>query len=180
MKIEQIWSEYRGRLRAFLNSKISNPADVDDLLQEILIKTHNNLHTVKDESSVKAWLFQIANRTVIDFYRSTGRYAELSREELWYEDSELDVKGELSQCIEPFIRALPKDVAELLVSVDLQGKSQKAYAEELGISYTTLKSRIQKGRKDLRILFDGCCHFDLDKSGNLINFEPKSRRCKNC
>ncbi|MGK7936165.1 MAG: hypothetical protein AB4206_10270 [Xenococcaceae cyanobacterium] len=34
-------------MRQFLLSRIKNPADVDDLLQEILIKTYRNLDTVK-------------------------------------------------------------------------------------------------------------------------------------
>jgi len=68
MNIEKIWLEYKTALQRFLHSKVSNEADVDDLLQEILIKTYSNLSTVKDQTSIKAWLFQIANHTIIDFY----------------------------------------------------------------------------------------------------------------
>ena len=44
MKIEEIWLAYRAALKRFIHAKVSNEADVDDLLQEILIKTHNNIH----------------------------------------------------------------------------------------------------------------------------------------
>jgi RNA polymerase sigma-70 factor, ECF subfamily len=181
MKIETIWSEYQSSLKAFLHSKISNPSDVDDLLQEIILKTYSSLDTLKEEDSIKPWLFQIANRTIIDFYRKSSRHNnDLNTEDLWYGDNEHDVKTELSNCITPFIKALPADMAELINAIEIEGKSQKAYAEELGVSYSTLKSRVQKGRKELRTLFDECCHYSLDKFGNLIDFDKKSDNCRNC
>ena len=180
MLLEEIWSEYRNALKAFLHSKISNPADVEDLLQEILIKTHNNINTLEDESSIKSWLFQIANRTAIDFYRKKDRTIESNSEKLWYEQNEQEVMQELLKCIAPFIQALPEDSARLLNAVYIQDKSQKDYAEESDITYSTLKSQIQNSRKELKALFDQCCEYEIDKSGNLIDFNPKSDSCKNC
>ena len=40
--------------------------DVDDLLQEISIKTLAGFETIEDQTKVQSWLFQIANRTIID------------------------------------------------------------------------------------------------------------------
>ncbi|ACJ31713.1 RNA polymerase ECF-type sigma factor, putative [Shewanella piezotolerans WP3] len=180
MKLEQIWSAYRSKLKAFLHSKVSNPADVEDLLQDILIKTHSSLGSLQKGDSIQSWLFQIANRTTIDFYRKKNRIKELEPEELWYEERKENIKAELAPCIEPFLKALPDDMAQLLRAVDLEGQSQKAYAEELGLSYTTLKSRVQKGRSELRGLFEGCCHYNLDSQGNLLEFEQKSVNCKKC
>ena len=88
--------------------------------------------------------------------------------------------ADLSHCIEPFLKVLPEELADLLRSIDLEGKSQKAYAQEMGISYSTLKSRVQKGRSELRGLFEGCCHYSLDKQGNIIDFEQKSDKCNKC
>ncbi|WP_462167140.1 hypothetical protein [Pseudoalteromonas sp. GB43] len=48
MSIEQIWLEYKNSLRAFLTTKISNPADVEELLQDTLLKTHLNIHHLQD------------------------------------------------------------------------------------------------------------------------------------
>jgi len=107
MNIEEIWSLYRSSLKAFLHSKISSPTDVEDLLQDILIKTYNNIDGLKKAESIKPWLFQIANRTAIDFYRKKGRLSEIGAEDLWYSESEYDVKADLSHCIEPFLKALP-------------------------------------------------------------------------
>jgi RNA polymerase sigma-70 factor (ECF subfamily) len=48
------------------------------------------------------------------------------------------------------------------------------------LGYTGVKSQVQKGRSDLRALFDKCCSFTLDSSGNLSDFSEKLSSCKNC
>ena len=180
MDIAQIWTEYRAGLKSFLHSRVSNPSDVDDLLQEILIKTHQSLHTLRSESSIKAWLYQMANRVIIDFYRRRARTRDLERGDLWYDEDAVDVQQSLVRCVEPFVRALPAESAELLATIDLDGQSQKDEALRRGISYSTLKSRVQKGRQELRALFEKCCHLTLDQHGNVIEYSPKSGHCDPC
>ena len=180
MNIERIWSEYRNSLKAFLHSRVADEADVDDLLQEVLIKTHQKLGTVEDDTSIKAWLFQVANNTIIDFYRKRAKPGNIQANDLWYGDDGESVEEELSSCVEPFIRALPADSARLLTAIDLEGQSQKQYAEKIGVSYSTLKSRVQKGRSELRRVFDRCCRFELDRSGRLAEYMPTSEACDDC
>ena len=180
INIETIWSEYQDGLRAFLHSRVSNSTEVEDLLQEILIKTLGNIHAVKSEASIKPWLYQVANNSIVDFYRRQAKDRELTAENLWYGEDNADIQQSLAQCVLPFINALPPETAALLNAIDIEGQSQKAYAESTGISYSTLKSRVQKGRAELRALFDQCCHFTLDKHGNLVDFDPKSTGCDNC
>ena len=179
--IEQIWFDYHHRLRAFLNAKVADRADAEDLLQEVLIKAHNRLDSLRDSDSIQAWLYQVANRTVIDFYRKKGSLSNPDADDLWYaQGHQADVIEELSHCVEPFIKALPSDLAELLTAIDLEGRSQKDYAEKLGISYSTLKSRVQKARRELHDLYNRCCRFSVDSSGNLMDFDPKRDDCKHC
>ncbi|CAH0990587.1 ECF RNA polymerase sigma factor SigM [Sinobacterium norvegicum] len=177
LQLDAIWAEYRSSIEAFLHSRISNRSEVEDLLQEVLIKTYENLTSLKNSQSVKAWLFQIANHAIIDYYRRTAKGRGLSEDDLWYGGEDDDVRQQLAQCIAPFIQGLPDDEAALLNAVELQGMSQKEYAEVHDLSYSTLKSRVQKSRRDLRALFDGCCQFDLDKDGRLIEFEEKPKPC---
>lgn len=174
MKIEEIWLAYRAALKRFIHAKVSNEADVDDLLQEILIKTHNNIHTLKEQKSVKAWLFQIANRSIIDYYRKQDRSKEYQEVKLNSHDDSESSNRDLTHCIIPFINALPSENARLLTAIDINNQSQKQYAEQLGISYSTLKSRVQKSRILLREIFDGCCHFKLDKNGKVYDYEIKT------
>lgn len=181
MRLEAIWAEYQSSLKAFLRSKVSNPDDAEDLLQEILIKTHKNLETLSEMSKVKSWLFQIANHTIIDFYRQNKTHANLTVEDLWYEaEEEEQVVKALSRCLLPFIKELPKEDAELLTAIEVEGVSQKEYAENKGIKYSTLKSRVKKSREKLHGLFTNCCDFSIDSQGNLIEYQSKSGGCERC
>jgi len=173
VQLEVIWAAYKGALKRFLHSKISSEADVEDLLQDILIKTYNNLGTVKDQTSVKSWLFQIANHTIVDFYRAKARQQKLSINEHQLVEEPENVKAALSNCLVPFINALPSQNAELLSAIDINNQSQKEYAEQHNISYSTLKSRVQKSREMLKDVFDECCHFHIDKSGSIYDYEQK-------
>lgn len=180
MNLEAIWAEYRTGLKRFLTSKVSNSHDVEDLLQDILIKTHDKFDQIKSEDSIQSWLYQVANRTIIDFYRKNGRQQELAEEDLWFSEPESDVKQELSHCVDPFVKALSHESADLLMAIDLNGESQKAYAESLGISYSTLKSRVQKARGELKDVFEDCCHMTLDTQGNLMDYDHKPDSCHKC
>ena len=180
MKIEDIWLDYRAALKRFLHAKVSNEADVEDLLQDILIKTYSKLNTVKTQKSVKSWLFQIANHTIIDYYRKKGRVQAANTEDLWPLDEPQESKVVLLNCISPFINALPDEHASLLTAIDLNNQSQKQYAEKLGVSYSTLKSRVQKSRGLLKKVFDDCCHFKMDNSGNVYDHEAKTKKYDSC
>ena len=180
MNVEKVWIEYRARIKAFLQSKVSNPADVEDLLQEISIKTFTGISTLNDPSKVQSWLFQTAHRTIIDFYRKNSRGRDMHPDDLWYSEGEVDIRKELERCVEPFIAALPRETAQLLMAIDIEGQSQKDYAAIHGLSYSTLKTRVQSGRAALRSVFDNCCNFTLDSRGNLSEYHSKTGGCNNC
>ncbi|MEM9273389.1 MAG: RNA polymerase sigma factor SigZ [Cyanobacteria bacterium P01_F01_bin.143] len=180
MDIENIWEEYRADILAFLHSRVANADDVDDLLQDILIKAYKKIHTVKSERSVKSWLFQIANHTIIDFYRKKNKSWALEIEDLGLSEDSFDTMEELSHCVKLLIDWLPKKTAELIIAIDIQGQSQKEYASNLDLNYSTVKSQVQKGRKQLRKQFEDCCYLSFDQYGSVIDFEPKSQDCPKC
>lgn len=178
--IVYVWSEYRASLLAFLRSKVSNPEDADDLLQEILLKAHQSMSDLGQVESLKAWLFQIASNTITDFYRRKRRHKPIHPDDLRFNELDKDEQHILENCVAPFLDALPSEMGELLRRIDLQGVSQKGHAAELGVSYSTLKSRVQASRRQLLKLFEDCCSFSLDSRGNIVGYEHKKDNCGPC
>lgn len=179
INIDMIWTEYRQHLKAFLYTKVSDPDDVDDLLQDVLVKTYQSLDSLRSEDRLKPWLFQITKNAVIDHYRKLARARQL--------DEELPENGPaggdshaLEACVAPFLEALPEDQKALLKTVEFENRPQKELAEEAGLSYSTFKSRVQKARSDLRTLFERCCHLSMDNRGNIMDYHSKSEDCQNC
>lgn len=169
-----VWQQYGDNLRAMLRAKIGNHADAEDLLQDILIKSYQQLPNLKDQAKLKPWLTSVARNAIIDHYRHNGRQPDLSKESLWYEADEASILDELSQCIRPFIDALPAETAALIKAVDLQGASQKQLAVQQGLSYSGLKSRVQRGRQQLRQLYQECCQMELDHRGQPMDCAPNN------
>ncbi len=174
LTFESLWSQYRQQLSSFLHARIANADDADDILQDVLLKSFQALPKLQSHTSIKPWLFQIANRTLIDFYRTRAKQRELTLEELGYQEDDTDIKQQLAQCLSPFIQQLPEEMAILLREVELLGKSQKKLAQEYGISYSTLKSRVHKGRQQLRQLYEDCCQFSLDTEGRIVDCDLSS------
>ncbi|MGI9391710.1 MAG: RNA polymerase sigma factor SigZ [Boseongicola sp.] len=180
MKLEDIWSEYRAGIKAFLHSRVSNPADVEDLLQDISVKVFAGLPSLEDRSKLQPWLFRTAHRTIIDFYRKNANARAIHPDDLWYSKDDPNTRQDLERCVEPFIKALPAETAKMLTAIDLEGVSQRDYAAANGLSYSTLKSRVQKGRSALREVFEGCCKMSVDSRGNISDYHSRSGVCKKC
>ena len=60
-----------------------------------------------------------------------------------------------------------------------EGLSQREVADRLGLSLSGAKSRLQRGRALLRGMLLDCCHLDLDRYGNVVDYEQR-RRCDHC
>ena len=180
MNIENVWDEYQVSLKRFIQSKVSEPADVDDLLNDIFIKTMSSIHTLEASKSFKSWLFQIANYAIIDYYRKKVLPTDLSIKSLSSIEESPSLHEELAGCILPFINTLPKKEAALLLAIDINQESQKDYAKKHNLNYSTLKSRVQKSRLKLKKQFENCCTFSIGKNKKLLNYTQKSSHFQRC
>ena len=67
------------------------------------------------------------------------------------------VAEDISSCLQPLLLLLGEEERTLLQKVDMEGKSQKTLAKEQGVSYPTVKSKVQRARKKLKGLLLACC-----------------------
>ena len=62
--------------------------------------------------------------------------------------------------------------------VDLQGVTQQEAALRVGVSLSGMKSRVQRGRRQLRAVLEKCCRIDLDRRGGIAAYA--ARRSDGC
>jgi RNA polymerase sigma-70 factor (ECF subfamily) len=86
---------------------------------------------------------------------------------------------ELSNCITPVIKRLPPEYQEIISMSELQGIPQKEIAKKLHMNYTTVRSKVQRGRKKMKELYIKFCG-DVLKEG-LMGYQPEECETKtNC
>ncbi len=171
------WQEYESRLRSYISRRVRETDVVDDIVQDIFIKSRTSLHTVKSHGSIAAWLFRIAANAIADHYRSLKPWNELP-DDLAAPEPERDYVAELATCLQPLIADLPETYRSALVLSELKGLPQKEMANRLGISLSGAKSRVQRGREKLRQRLLDCCDIETGPCG-ITGYEPrnKNRKC---
>jgi SAM-dependent methyltransferase len=86
----------------------------------------------------------------------------------------------LACCVSIFVARLPSPYREAVTLVELEGVTVREAAEMVGVSISGMKSRVQRGRAQLRELFDECCEIALDARGKVIDYTPRPRSCRPC
>lgn len=177
--LSAIWDEHKAQLRGYIGKRVRDPDALDDILQDVFVKAHDNLHTLKSRESVAAWLFRIASNAIADHYRARKPWVELP-DELEQPQPERNPIGELAACLRPFIAELPEIYRAALTLSEIEGLPQKEVAARLGISLSGAKSRVQRGREKLLQRLSDCCDFETGRRG-LVDYEPRDparrRRC---
>ena len=177
---ENIWNEYRSRLVAFIRSKVAEDM-VDDLLQEVFMKIHLRIGSLKDDTKLESWLYQITRNVITDYYRTKRIFEELPE---WLEQpqpkEEKSIIKELSSCLEPMVKELPDKYRTAIQLSEIEGKTQKEVAEKEGISLSGAKSRVQRGRAILKTMLDDCCQFEVNNKNQVVSYEKKEKNCKFC
>jgi len=181
------YQEIEGLLRPFIARRVS-AADVDDVVQDVFIRVQRALPDLKDEQSFAPWLYQVARSAIAEAHRQQGRQPTLSPDEALDKPAPSDdasptpLEQELASYLAPFITRLPSPYREAITLVELEGLTQQAAADALGISLSAMKSRVQRGREKLRELLEDCCKIALDARGRVIECVPRQPTtcgCKN-
>ena len=175
---ESLWDAYSARLHCFLRGRISDPAEADDLLQELFMRVHQHLCCLPAPEKMDSWLYQIARNLLIDHYRRRRAWVEIPKY-LPAEDElvEVDAQDELALSLREMVEQIPEPYRQALILVEYDGLSQKELAERLGISLSGAKSRVQRARQKLFDLLLACCHFEMDRRGRVMDYYARCCCC---
>lgn len=177
----QIWEEFHRQLRAFILARVNDPADADDILQDVFLKIHTRIETLRDQDRLAAWLYQIARNAIIDFYRARQPSAELPETfAVLDEPNESNAVDSISAYLKTLVNDLPQKYREAVLLTEYEGLTQEEMGTRLGLSLSGAKSRVQRGRDLLREELLDCCHFEFDRVGNLLDYVPNSKYCEEC
>lgn len=173
-----VYEQFDVPLRRFVGARIGDAEAAADILQDVYLRIHSRLDTLRDCRALPGWLFQIARHAVIDHHRSRRTTAELTEDLPAPEDpgEDEEIRG-LALGLVPMIEELPGKYREALLLTLREGLTRQELAQRLGISRSGAKSRVQRAQDRLKERLLECCHFELDRRGGIIGYEERCCCC---
>src|SRR5471032_1801227 len=165
-RISDVVRRERSRLRNFIRRRVADPADAEDILQEVFYKLVEANRLLMPIDHLTGWLFRVARNRITDLFRkkTPERFSETAvegedEERLQVEDllpspdagpEALYARTVLLDALEAAVDELPQEQREVFVAHELEGRSFKEMAAETGVSVNTLLSRKRYAVRHLR------------------------------
>jgi RNA polymerase sigma-70 factor, ECF subfamily len=148
-----LMDRHSAAVRRRIGSMVRNTTDVEDLLQEVLMKVWRHLSTFRSESSFRTWMISVAVNEVLQSHR---------REHRWrWSQTQRDLDAFTSACESPHqslarsetthavrsaVVGLPEKYRQVLILRDLQQLSVRETANSLQSSIPAVKTRLFRAR----------------------------------
>ena len=167
---------YEKKVFALTTRMCKNPDDAAEAAQEAFLAAWQGLPNFRGDAAFSTWLYRLASNACVDLLRREGRHRDAAGPSFNDDDLQLDVpdqapsphdlaeRSELRQQIEAGLAALSPEHRAVLILREIHQRSYDEIAEILSLDVGTVKSRINRGRKQLRNF--------LLKSGNFSDQQP--------
>jgi len=165
-RISKVVKRERSRLRNFIRQRVPDPRDAEDILQDVFYELVEANRLLMPIEHVTGWLFRVARNRITDLFRkkkpesaSDTAVADEDDELLRLEDllpspdagpEALYARHVLLEELELAVEELPEEQREVFVAHELEGRSFKEIAAEIGVSVNTLLSRKRYAVRHLR------------------------------
>lgn len=161
---EAIVREHKGGVFGFLCARVAQPADAEDLTQEVFLRLYQCRGQFESGREVRPWLMGIARNVLREFIRSKRRSTEASWTELCLELDALQPPPERDGPVDDALTHLPNCLQELGDSareaIDLRYKAKLRLAkigEKLHRSEGAVKLLMFRARQALKTCLDAKC-----------------------
>lgn len=169
---------YEKKVLALTNRMCRNASDAEEAAQEAFLAAWQGLPFFRGDSSFSTWLYRLASNACVDLLRRESRHRDAAGPSLNDEELNIDVtdsaptpqeaaeRTELREQIEAGLAALPDEYRAVLVLREMHQRSYDEIADILSLDVGTVKSRINRARKQLRNF--------LIKTGNFSGGAPSN------
>ena len=171
-RISDVVQRERSRLLNFIRRHAPNPADAEDILQDVFYRLVEANRLLMPIEHVTGWLYRVARNRITDLFRKKGpeNFSDIDvndEDSLPFEDllpspdagpEAAYVRTLLLEELQRALAELPKDQREVFIAQEFEGRSFRQIAGETGVSVNTLLSRKRYAvlhlRKRLQQVYD--------------------------
>lgn len=162
--MKQVLLEMRDDLRRFALARRCDPAEVDDLLQDLFLKV--DALASGPVGNPRAYLFQMTNNLLLD--RRRGQQRAERRDDAWARSQygqdvcvhpaaspeKVAIDRQQLARVEQALAQMPERTALILKRFRLEGRSQRQIADAEGISLSAVEKHLQRAYRALLVLHD--------------------------
>lgn len=156
---EQIVRQHRRKVFNVAYKFVGSHEQAEDLTQDIFLKIFRSLETFDRRANFQTWLISVSRNLCIDHYRSVRKERQTIDRDVPAEDlSPVSATAsplatlenrDLAALLRQALQTLPKSLRLAVLLRDIQELSYLEIAERLRLPEGTVKSRINRGRKEL-------------------------------
>jgi RNA polymerase sigma-70 factor (ECF subfamily) len=162
LSAEQVYRRYAPRVYHTVRRMVPSDADAEDVTQDVLLKVVRKLQSFRGEAALPTWLHRVAinaalthrRRQAVRDERSLGEAALAERPAVARGEGERPeaplLQAEAQEQIDRAVADLPEAYRAVFVEADVEGRSNAAIAEQMGLSVPAVKSRLHRARQMLR------------------------------
>ncbi len=138
-----------------------NPADVEDVMQDVFIQIYNKIGTLENPQTMLKWTKQVTKNKSIDYLRKYKKEITTDEEdnEYIFEESQMiapmempeDVmdNAETTRLVKDIIDDLPEGQRRCIYFYYFNEMKTREISETIGMSESTVKANLVKGRKKI-------------------------------
>jgi RNA polymerase sigma factor (sigma-70 family) len=158
---EELVRDHSARVFRLAYRLTGNRPDAEDLTQDVFVRVFRSLHRFQP-GTFEGWLHRITTNLFLDGARRRQKIrfdglADGSAERLpsaWPTPSEALADADLDHDVAAALAALPPEFRAAVVLCDIEGLSYEEISEVLDVKIGTVRSRIHRGRAQLRAALD--------------------------
>lgn len=151
---EELIARWQQPLWRYARQLAGDDAAADDAIQDVWLRVLRGIARLRDGAKLRAWLFGIAHRVLMDRLRQQYRLPLVSDNDVDLaeqpsDDSALALEAELA-ALQDGLARLPTLECEVLTLFYLQELSLDEVSQVLAVPVGTVKSRLHRARRLLR------------------------------
>ncbi len=156
--LEDLLARCRATIYRWALVQTGDPADAEDVAQEVLIKLHGSLGRYGGRSRFTTWLYQVTRNQAFNLRRGVARRLRLAGAVSLGRSAEPDAEdplerlhaGRVAELATTLLEHLPPRQREVFSLADLEGCSMREIADRLGTTQVTARVHLLHARRKLR------------------------------
>jgi len=153
---------YEAKLKRYARKFLSNPEDINDVAQEIFIKTYINIKSFDTDKRFSPWIYRIAHNELVNMLKKKEKNPlpffdadtlfphPISKEETDRKTKEDETKRAINKCL----KEIPFKYREPLLLFYMEELNYNEIAEVMRVPISTVGVRLKRGKRMLKSICD--------------------------